>query len=178
MSKINRRQEIKKKEELQARFQVSISQTNSKILNWLQPNNNEIVHDDKEKNSFLNLPIIPQGSGLSNIEKSNRNIGDFINFDETKFKQLQDRNNSNDSLRKTNSKPMMALMNKMRNTDRDKAKKKAFNQNMHTSKPNVKIQDPNIDNSDSDEEMIAKNRSVKKGSNLLFESKIKKKRPF
>lgn len=177
MSKVNRRQEIKKKEELQARFQVAISQTNSKILNWLQPNSNEIVHEDKEKDSFFNLPIIPQGSGLSNIDKSNRNIGDFINSDETKFKQLQDGNNSNDSLRKTNSKPMMALMNKMRNTNRDKAKKKAFNQNMHTPKPKVKTQD-NIDNSDSDEEMITKNRSVKKGSNLLFESKIKKKRPF
>ncbi|CAR66010.1 DEHA2G20570p [Debaryomyces hansenii CBS767] len=177
MSKVNRRQEIKKKEELQARFQVAISQTNSKILNWLQPNN-EIVHDDKEKNSFFNLPIIPQGSGLSNIDKSNRNIGDFINSDETKFKQLQDGNHSNDNLRKTNSKPMMALMNKMRNTNRDKVKKRGSNQNMHTSKSKVKIQDTNIDNSDSDEEMMAKNRSVKKGSNLLFESKIKKKRPF
>ena len=73
---------------------------------------------------------------------------------------------------------MMALMNKMRNTNRDKVKKRGSNQNMHTSKSKVKIQDTNIDNSDSDEEMMAKNRSVKKGSNLLFESKIKKKRPF
>lgn len=177
MSKVNRRQEIKKKEELQAKFQLAISHTNNKILNWLEPNN-EIAHNDEEKNSFLNLPIIPQGSGLSNIEKSNKSIGDFINSDETKFKRLQDGNNSNSSLRKTNSKPMMALMNKMRNTNRDKAKRKGFNQNINTPKPKAKIQNTSIDNSDSDDELIAKARSVKKGSNLLFESKIKKKRPF
>lgn len=176
MSKLNRRQEIKKKEELQAKFQLAISHTNNKILNWLEPNNNEIAHNDEEKNSFLNLPIIPQGSGLSNIEKSNKSIGDFINSDETKFKRLQDGNNSN-SLRKNNSKPMMALMNRMRNTNRDKAKKKGFNQNMNNPKQRANIQNPSIDNSDSDEELIAKTRSVKKGSNLLFESKIKK-RPF
>mmetsp|Transcript_4095 Transcript_4095/g.4012 ORF Transcript_4095/g.4012 Transcript_4095/m.4012 type:complete len:178 (+) Transcript_4095:124-657(+) len=177
MSKVNRRQEIKKKEELQAKFQLAISHTNNKILNWLEPNNNEIAHNDEEKNSFLNLPIIPQGSGLSNIEKSNKSIGDFINSDETKFKRLQDGNNSNSSLRKNNSKPMMALMNRMRNTNRDKTKKKGFNQNMNSPKQRANIQNPSIDNSDSDEELIAKSRSVKKGSNLLFESKIKK-RPF
>lgn len=178
MSKVNRRQEIKKKEELQAKFQLAISHTNNKILNWLEPNNNEIAHNDEEKNSFLNLPIIPQGSGLSNIEKSNKSIGDFINSDETKFKRLQDGNNSNNSLRKTNSKPMMALMNKMRNTNRDKAKKKGFNQILKDPKPKANIQSASINDSDSDEEQISKTRSVKKGSNLLFESKIKKKRPF
>lgn len=173
MSKVNRRQEIKKKEELQARFQLAVSQTNKKILNWLQPNDT-ISENHDEKQSFLSLPIIPQGSGLSNIEKQNNCIGDFINSDENKLKQFQS-NDVNKNLRKPTSKPMMALMNKMRNSNRDKIKKNHVNHQKHKPKP----QNLPIDNSDSEEEMISKSRTVKKSSNLLFEPKGKKKgRPF
>ena len=34
---MSRRQEIKQKEELQARFQLAIANNNKKVLNWLKP---------------------------------------------------------------------------------------------------------------------------------------------
>lgn len=196
MSKPNRRKEIKQKEELQARFQFSLAQTNKLALNWLKPlqdqSTKDATPDSESESSFYDMCIIPQGSGLLALERKDvSKIGDFINSNDLKKSNLQESENIKKS-RTTTSKPMLALMNKMRDGQRSNIKKNYEHQRQQQrQKPQYQqIQksqtvkpSPNDQDSDSDEEdrELLKSRSVKKGANIMFGGKLKGKkggRPF
>lgn len=143
----NRREEIKQKQELQARFQFSISQNNALALHWLKPastSQNETptsqLQSTQETDStnftqpdddFMKLRVIPQGSGLSS--KATQTVGDFLNSKDIITYQ---KNKDNDTTsRRGNgngngkgSVAMNALLNKMRNDTR-----KELSQSRHTN---------------------------------------------
>ncbi|KAK6456941.1 uncharacterized protein RJT20DRAFT_36002 [Scheffersomyces xylosifermentans] len=224
MSKVNRRNEIKQKEELQARFQLSLAQNNAKALSWLKPmtvgdghqmasktpaaSGNEPVANE----SFFNLPIIPNGASLSSLNdtssKDISRIGDFIAND-GKMNGIKQESTSRGRKELSSSKPMLALMNKMRDTNREKIRHKQggggntgnttiinttnngrshggvgkeSNNHHHQHHPRrTQQQASSRDEEDSDDESsILKSRTVKKGSGMLLESKLGKKkgRPF
>lgn len=208
---MSRRLEIKQKQELQARFQLAMSANNQKALNWLKPlkstasttstssetpNANNPTSDD----SFMDLQIIPQGASLSKLDNLQK-IGDFINSkDITKMKQSTTTTTTASNLtsnRVTKSKPMLALMNKMRDSNRKNVRQNQHHQQQQqqsTSSINGKSNKPMIPNKsqsivknynneeedDDDEEddedsRAIRSRTVKKGSNLLLENKLNNK---
>lgn len=209
---MSRRSEIKQKQELQARFQLAMSANNQKALNWLKPlkstasttstssetlNANNPTSDD----SFMDLQIIPQGASLSKLDNLQK-IGDFINSkDITKMKQSTTTTTASNltSNRVTKSKPMLALMNKMRDSNRKNVRQNQHHQQQQqqqsTSSINGKSNKPMIPNKsqsivknynneeeedDDDEEddedsRAIRSRTVKKGSSLLLENKLNNK---
>lgn len=209
---MSRRSEIKQKQELQARFQLAMSVNNQKALNWLKPlkstasttstssetpNANNPTSDD----SFMDLQIIPQGASLSKLDNLQK-IGDFINSkDITKMKQSTTTTTTASNLtsnRVTKSKPMLALMNKMRDSYRKNVRQNQHHhqqqQQQSTSSINGKSNKPMIPNKsqsivknynneeedDDDEEddedsRAIRSRTVKKGSSLLLENKLNNK---
>lgn len=210
---MSRRSEIKQKQELQARFQLAMSANNQKALNWLKPlkstasttstssetpNANNPTSDD----SFMDLQIIPQGASLSKLDNLQK-IGDFINSkDITKMKQSTTTTTTTTasnltSNRVTKSKPMLALMNKMRDSYRKNVRQNQHHhqqQQQSTSSINGKSNKPMIPNKsqsivknynneeedDDDEEddedsRAIRSRTVKKGSSLLLENKLNNK---
>lgn len=162
---MSRRAEIKQKQELQARFQLAMSANNQKALNWLKPlkstasttstssetpNANNPTSDD----SFMDLQIIPQGASLSKLDNLQK-IGDFINSkDITKMKQSTTTTTTTTasnltSNRVTKSKPMLALMNKMRDSNRKNVRQNQHHhqqQQQSTSSINGKSNKPMIPN--------------------------------
>lgn len=208
---MSRRSEIKQKQELQARFQLAMSANNQKALNWLKPlkstasttstssetlNANNPTSDD----SFMDLQIIPQGASLSKLDNLQK-IEDFINSkDITKMKQSTTTTTASNltSNRVTKSKPMLALMNKMRDSNRKNVRQNQHHhqqQQQSTSSINGKSNKPMIPNKsqsivknynneeeedDDDEEddedsRAIRSRTVKKGSSLLLENKLNNK---
>ncbi|RLV93506.1 Nucleolar protein 19 [Spathaspora sp. JA1] len=175
MSK-NRRKEIQEKQSLQAQFQLALSQNEKRALSWLQPcqqpQEQNTVANTNDDDSFMNLPVIPQGAGLTSGNSKNT-IGEFLSSDDLKKNKPQPGN----EFRKTavQSKPMIALMNKMRNTSREKVRKKVERVKQQT-------RENNQDNDDSEDEEVSelRARSVKKTTTGLLHNKIKKKsgRPF
>ncbi|RCK67874.1 hypothetical protein Cantr_03495 [Candida viswanathii] len=192
---MSRRQEIKRKEELQARFQLAISNNNQKALNWLKPLKGEDLTTTKDdEDSFLNLQIIPQGSSLdSKQSEGGQKIGDFLaSKDISKSKQLQQQQ-STMTRKQTNSKPMLALMNKMRDTSRknvsrnyrDSQNNPSLHKAQRGDKPVTgnnskhKSETHNQESDDDDEEeeddsRDIRSRTAKKGSTLLLEQKLNK----
>ncbi|ABN64904.1 predicted protein [Scheffersomyces stipitis CBS 6054] len=188
MSKVNRRKEIKDKEALQARFQLSISQNNAKALSWLKPSTSKTGQEHPiSTESFLDLPIIPSGSSLTTLNNGNvSKIGDFMKNDGSMNAIKQE---SGPRAAKNASKPMLALMNKVRDYNKEKIRKNGDN-NVNNSASNHSLRNQKIrkvekhpqDEDSDDESSILKARSVKKGSNMLLENKLGKKkmkgRPF
>ncbi|EMG47932.1 hypothetical protein G210_1595 [Candida maltosa Xu316] len=157
---MSRRAEIKRKEEIQAKFQLSLSNINQQSLNWLLPAKKEGATEVKnDDDSFMNLQIIPQGSSLCS-KGDFQKIGDFLNSKDISKskKQLQS---------KPVNKPMMALMNKMRDSNR-----KNIQKNHKINKPNrverKVVPQNNDDDDDSDEEVDSRSRNAKKGAGLSF----------
>lgn len=171
MSKLNHRKEIKQKDELRARFQFSMSQNNAKVLNWLTPlKDSSATSQTLVNESFFDLPIIASGSGLSSLDDDGSNkvnkIGDFVNLaDFSKMKA--------DTVKQPTLKAMSALMNKMRDSSRDKVVKSNQERNKGRIHPQERQgkqgqQVKNVESdSDSDGE-VSKSRSVKKGGGLSF----------
>lgn len=187
MAKGNRREDIKEKEALQARLKVAFSLTNDKVTSWLNKNkgdDEQVSHNHKgTNNDYLDLPIIKNGQGLE-FDNKNLTIGDFMNSDIRQMNKLDknpQRRGADNKIVKGDSKPMSALMNKIRKDLRDKAKKRISNskeRHMGPTNPvekksiNVNVETNESDESD-DEALLNKSRTAKKGSNLLFESKLK-----
>ncbi|CAX41823.1 conserved hypothetical protein [Candida dubliniensis CD36] len=208
---MSRRTEIKQKQELQARFQLAISANHQKALNWLPPlksaaaaattttsasSNSNDINSSTSDDSFMDLQIIPQGSSLSKLDNLQK-IGDFINSkDITKMKQSTTTITTN---RAPKSKPMLALMNKMRDNNRKNIRQthhhhhhnhqqstSNINKNKNKNKPvipnkskpslqnyNANEKDQDEDEDDDDEDSRAmRSRTVKKGSSLLLENKL------
>lgn len=145
-----------------------MAQNNDMVMSWLKPLASQDTQPDS-KDSFLDLPIVPQGAGLSAIEDSSRKISDFMKVEDGgKIKK--------ESVNRATSKPMQALLNKMRDSNRQKVKKHGTDK--VKKQPQGRIQkkpQPVDDNSDSDSDSTARNnRTVKRGGGLSFT----KKRPF
>ncbi|GEQ67295.1 hypothetical protein JCM33374_g959 [Metschnikowia sp. JCM 33374] len=145
MSKVNRRKEIKEKEAFQLQFQLAISANNNNVLKWL-PNSQDTLgsgHQSiaNEKGSFLDLPVIPNGAGLSELDKeenssSTQTIGSFLNAENVPKKQ--NLNTSRDA--RTGSKAMSALMNKMRSdTRKNLSEKYSVNKERSEYRPRSRI---------------------------------------
>jgi preprotein translocase subunit SecD len=171
MSKLNRRKEIKEKEEFRAKFELAMNMNSYMALKWLNTDKIDSLDSQASNDSFFQLPIIANGASLSNLTltKSSKSIGDFVNGTDIKpdFKSQS---------KVKQSKPMTALMNKMRSQNRSKIEKndiKAKKDKNFIKKPVIK--QPEAD-SDLDNENI-NSRSVKKGHTLIFDKK-KKARPF
>lgn len=202
MSKPNLRKEIKKKEEFQAKFQLAMLSTNRMVSQWLNPikANTDTSKDRQSEDavsSFHDLPIIANGSGLYSLEtkSDNKKIADFLQSNEEGLRKLKSENSDKVDRQNGSLKAMNALMNKMRNASRDKARqnvkstslnsygrqstgKQGKNPNSFTQQVKKEsVTKPPVDSdSESDDDMAnVKNRSVKKGANLLFDSKIGKK---
>lgn len=185
MTKGNRREDIKEKEALQARLMVAFSLTNDKVTSWLNKNKggDEQVSHKATNNDYLNLPIIKNGQGLE-FDNKHLTIGDFMNSDIRQMNKLDknsQRRGADNKIVKSDSKPMSALVNKIRKDLRDKAKKRIGNSKERHTGPSNPVEkksiDVNVETNESDESddeaLHNKSRTAKKGSNLLFESKLK-----
>ncbi|KAI3404755.2 hypothetical protein KGF56_002458 [Candida oxycetoniae] len=131
----NRREEIKKKQELQAKFQFSIAQNNARVLNWLQPVRSDTTTTtitttkskegkEDQKDDFLNLQVIAPGATLS-FTKNTQTVGDFLNSKDltrtSESNKANQQNGTGDNFRKYGeNKAMNALLNKIRNENREK----------------------------------------------------------
>lgn len=167
MSKVNRRKEIKEKEAFQLKFQLALSRNNKAVLNWLPKNEGtsaaEISASDRQE--FLNLPIVPAGSSLSHLEKSEEyTVGSFLQTEGPPAKRTQHEN-------RTGSKAMTALMNKMRGESRRKEPVKKPQRRMidevKKKKKVIELAEP-----DSDEEESKSAQITRK------QTKVLKGRPF
>lgn len=100
---MSRREEIKQKELLQAKFQHLVESTNKKIAGWL--GKSEIK---PKKTDFVNFPVIELGKSLSTLN-ANQQMGDFLQL-------------------KNDSGAMKSLMNKLRADQRKKTQNHLKNQ--------------------------------------------------
>lgn len=195
VTKVNRRKEIKAKEELQAQFQLAISKNNKRILSWLdtgkngkeEPQSSADSYDfSSSNNEFFDLPIVPNGSGLSSVDSSSFKVGSFINS-EGDVNNLKTQS-SNVGKNGQDSKAMAALKNNLRNKSRKNVEKKfqqrdgpkSFKQTIKKAKeqeagPKIVKREP--EDEEDDGVAALKSRSVKKGGIQLF-GKKKGGRPF
>lgn len=185
MSKTN---EIKKKRELQTRFQLFHNDNTARVLSWLGNDNpNESKELTGSKNAFFQLPVIQLGSGLNfdNTEtQDNREdihtIGEFINSNKKvstllkkKKSGIREQNNHVYKVHTNDNKAMIALKHKMR-TSKRKMLRHELKTNSQPQKSVVTISktnnyDQDLDNSDDDEHRPIKHS--KKTFNLLFNKK-------
>lgn len=185
MVKANRREDVKEKEVLQARLKVAFSLTNDKVTSWLNKNKSdgEQASQKPSNSDYLNLPIIKNGRGLE-FDNKHLTIGDFMNSDIRQMNKLDKnplRTSADNKIVKNDSKPMSALMNKIRKDQKENIRKRTANlKERHLNSINPvekKSIDSNVDTNESDESddeaLLNKSRTAKKGSNLLFESKLK-----
>ncbi|CCE73088.1 Piso0_000105 [Millerozyma farinosa CBS 7064] len=185
MTRGNRREDIEKKEALQARLKVAFSLTNDKVTGWLNKNKggDESASHKATNNDYLNLPIIKNGQGLE-FDNKPLTVGDFMNSDIRQMNKLDknpQRRGADNKIVKGDSKPMSALMNKIRKDSRDTAKKRIGNSKERHMNPSSPVEkksiDANVETNESDESddeaLLNKSRTAKKGSNLLFETKLK-----
>ncbi|KAG7193176.1 uncharacterized protein KQ657_000930 [Scheffersomyces spartinae] len=176
-SRANRRKEIQEKQDLQAKFQLSIQQMNTKVSNWLSsPEKKEAQPEIPADNPFLQLPIIPQGGTLSNM-KDLSTVKDFVEGDGKKPHGIEK------DKKTSTSQPMTALLNRIRDEQRRNTANK-FKANgtgkVHKDPLNKqkavtikKIHD--IEDDDDEISNKHRHRAVTKSSGLQFG---KKKRPF
>lgn len=127
MSKVSKRQEIKEKEALQAKFQLALKQQTLTVLSWLPTEESPADSTEEalrtaDKAKFLDLPILSNGSGLYELEREGARdsvltIGSFISAEETSTRTKLPQANMEKKGRPA-SKAMASLMNKMRGDTR------------------------------------------------------------
>lgn len=181
-TKINRRKEIKEKEELQARFQFAIGQANTRVTKWL-PNMKKKKEEEEEEsnangesNEFFNLPIIPNGSGLNSTTSGK--IGDFIRGEGRELTKKAEMPGPN---KNSESKAMHALKNKMRNQIRSNTPVRQVAKNKPSELPPKKKQESKVvsDEDESENEESRFSTQVKKANIPMAKiGKRKKGRPF
>lgn len=201
VTKVNRRKEIKAKEELQAQFQLAISKNNKRILSWLDTGDKEgavasvstsTTPDSYDfsasNNAFFNLPIVPNGSGLSSMDSSSFKVGDFINSKEGDISNLKTQS-SNVGKTAPDSKAMTALKNNLRTKNRKIVEKKFkeregpknFKQTIKKAKElsasDSKVPKQEVEEDDDEDIAALRSRSVKKSGIQQF-GKKKGGRPF
>lgn len=180
---MSRRQEIKEKEALQARFQHAMTQNSKLALNWLRPN--QAVNKSNSTpatqgstaanaNQFFDLPVVAQGASLSelSVAKLGRTVGQFVKGTTpakphavTKPRKL---------------KAMQALLNKMRDDKRSQLNQRASAKPAYSSKPSrplvlaPKANNGNNGNDDDDSDSDSDGEAKRK----FTAKKVVSKRPF
>lgn len=157
---MSRREELKQKQALQARFQHAIGQNNQRALSWLSTGAGDTTSPESEllalaNSDFFNMPILSQGATLSEllVVKLNRTVGEYIKGASTA---------STGAVAKPRRlKAMQALHNKMRTKGREMAKndRKKLPQNKHS---HVARAVSHQDDSDSDDDAHAKTKMAAK----------------
>lgn len=141
---MSRVQEIKRKQEIQAKFQLAVGQSNQQALNWLGGSRASETTSDE----FLALPIVSDGRGLSLGGGST--IGEFVSSG------VKNQAATSVSAGKgvKDSKALNALRNKMRDSSRAKQRNTTRPQASANSrsKPQTKMQVPTADSDDSEDE--------------------------
>lgn len=141
---MSRAKEIQEKLALQTKLQEAFNNNNSKILSWLNlddKTNTKLEKDREEltesKHQFFNLPVIQQGTGIGigSHEKDEsgdiHTIGDFITSDKKvaslSKKKRRDPTATTKSIHrvsKNDTKAMVALKRKMRDSQRKEMRDK------------------------------------------------------
>ena len=177
---MSRAKEIKEKEELQAKLALTFNRKRQTVLSWLgESASNEAEVQEKDKNDFLHLPVMPAGSLLNlNNTTSNRTtvdnkkeigtIGEFLKGDRkvstlTKRRGHSNTQNTNLNSNKHDNKATIAFKNKMRDEQRQRVRKEPKNsKKTHTAKYTVN----SVDDSDSDDEVKFKREKQIKSKNM------------
>lgn len=189
---MSRAKEIQEKLDLQAKLQLSFSNTTSKVLSWLDDKSTDDGKSTQNlcnsKQSFFELPVLQIGSGLNfNLIPEDRKftdintIGDFMKNDKkvsslSKQKRRMDQSSSNNSIyriTKDDTKAMVSLKRKMRQTQRNSKQQEGFTIKASASRQiSEYVNQSNKNNtnddglSDNDEPRIEK--ASKKTFGLLF----------
>lgn len=188
---MSRAKEIKEKEQLQAKLALAFGRKRQTVLSWLgEDKSHENDIQNKDKNGFLNLPVMSAGS-LLNLNNTTTNrmtsdnkkeigtIGEFLKGDR-KVSSLTRKKNYNSGVsssldaNKNDNKATLAFKNKMRDDHRKKLRKQTEGSvTKNGTKPHAIS--PNND-SDSDDDMKFKAQKHQKNKNmpLQFGRKHKK----
>lgn len=175
---MSRRQEIKEKEALQARFQHAITQNSKLALKWLNTsasstttkpattvNAPSLTLTTTEANLFFDLPVVAQGASLSELSlaKLGRTVGQFV--------KGQTPTKPHAVTKPRRLKAMQALLNKMRDDKRSQATSRVAKPQSGPRKPVLAPGTGGADSeSDSDSDVEAKRKITAK--------KVVSKRPF
>lgn len=113
----SKREELKRKKQLQASFQLSFSRLNGKVESWVTGTPSDSTKLAEERTKFETMPIIAQGKGLS-METTDRSttVSDFIHGKSAGRAKI-----GNVKRRKVESRSMRSLRNKIRDSQRRKA---------------------------------------------------------
>lgn len=177
---MSRAKEIKEKEELQAKLALTFNRKRQTVLSWLgESASNEAEVQEKDKNDFLHLPVMPAGSllNLNNTTSSRTTvdnkkeigtIGEFLKGDRkvstlTKRRGHKNTPNNNLNSNKHDNKATIAFKNKMRDEQRQRVRKEPKNsKKTHTAKYTVN----SLNDSDSDDEVKFKREKQIKSKNM------------
>ncbi|AET39880.1 Nop19p Ecym_5096 [Eremothecium cymbalariae DBVPG len=163
---MSKAKELKEKQELQTRLQEAFNKDFSKVLSWFD---NDTPNKQSEellgsREAFFRLPVVQIGSGLgvkdgheSGNTQDIQTVGEFIKGNKklstlAKKKQKQNGQERNDIYRiqKEDTKAMVALKHKMRNSKRAQAKDRIsqLHQQVEASSENLN----SVQRSDSDDD--------------------------
>lgn len=190
---MSRAKEIQEKLDLQAKLQGSFGANTSKVLSWLDKDaaggSADTTDLNNSKAAFFTLPVMQTGSGLnlslatgSLTNKDDiHTVGEFIQS-EKKVSSLSKKRRPNHTaqttgihrISKDDTRAMVALKRKMRQTQRESVRQSVQAQNVQNSDPKGRDHEPE-DDSDSDEDRPVSKVS-KKAFGLLFNNKKTSKR--
>ena len=164
---MSRVQEIKKKQEIQAKFQVALGESRNAAAGWLGLSSDAADGDGSNKQEssqdFLDLPILLEGKGLSLDGQST--IGEFIATG-VKSKPVKGVDHKG-VIHKGSSRALHALRNQMRNSSRSAQRSKstrlADRRPMKKAKPHDHSKGHQEDSSDSSDEEVVVRSNKKKG---------------
>lgn len=115
-SKAETVREIRRKQALQAEFQLGVSATNSTVMSWLGEAGADGGEASEFAPSFLALPVVDGGLGLD-LSKQGGTIGDFLRMD-----SMAGREKKGTLVERNTSQALKALHNRMRDDQRRQAR--------------------------------------------------------
>lgn len=187
---MSRANEIQQKLNLQAELQKMFNGNARKVMGWLDKNEPDKQPDVTElnssKESFFTLPVVQAGSGLNfaaattNLDHKEdiHTVGEFIRSDKKVSSLSKKRRHQPDIRANTvhrisndDTRAMIALKRKMRQTQRDSIR---HDVRLEKTAPDARTANSNEDDSE-DEEERAVQKTTKKTVGLLFNGKKKRK---
>ncbi|CAK9441563.1 uncharacterized protein LODBEIA_P54310 [Lodderomyces beijingensis] len=202
----NRREELKKKQDLQARFQLAQSANHARASSWLIPKKQDPSSPSSSSvgnggdDEFLNLKVVPSGSTLGST-RVKQTVSEFIQSRDPKRGQKegddddQQRSGGPGEIKSGGSRALNSLLNKIRDESRrsiarDASLDKHRRPNVVSAKRKVVavgntwngVSDKNSggDGNDGDdgEEEKEGSREALRSRSLKSRGKISKNRPF
>lgn len=189
---MSRAKEIQQKLDLQAQLQQTFSGNARKVSAWLDKTAPNEQPDAAELNSskaaFFTLPVVQAGSGLgfsaatthADRKDEINTVGEFIRTDKKVSSLSKKRRYQPDTrasavhrISQDDTKAMIALKRKMRQTQRESIRHKIGPETKAPENGTNKANDHDDDDDDDDEMPVP--RSTKKTVGLLFNGKKKKK---